>query len=124
MSTLGERIERACERAGVSRKELAVVLKVSYSAVCKYAENHRRPNSDLLREIARAAGTTTDYLLGLTDDPGPSQVREGAATKLYEGTEGLTPEELQEWRGYADWLRERRKRKGPSHNSHPETPQT
>ena len=109
MSTLGERIERACERAGVSRKELAVVLKVSYSAVCKYAENHRRPNSDLLREIAKATGTTTDYLHGLTDDPNPSQVRETAAAWITGGAENLTPKELEELRGYADWLRAKRK---------------
>ena len=124
MVQIAQRVCAAREKAGLTRQELAARLRLSYWAVAKYEEGTRIPPSEVLRQIAKATATTTDYLLALTDDPRPSEVREGAATKLYEGTEGLTPEELQEWRGYADWLRERRKRKGPSHNSHPETPQT
>lgn len=56
------------------------------------------PSSDMLSAIASALDTTTDYLLGLTDDPRPRRDEAGAAVPpdlepLIERLSRLEPEE-------------------------------
>ncbi len=110
---IARRIAAARERAGLSRRELATRIDQSYWAVCKYEEGTRLPPSDVLGRIAQATNTTTDYLLGRTDDPGLAQVREKVAIWL-DGPQDLSPEEKQELLKFVEWLKHRRGEAGPS----------
>ncbi len=107
MSTLGRRITLARGAAHLSREEMATAIGVTYSAICKYEEDRRRPNPDLLVAIAARCGVSTDYLLGRTNDPGPSEVREEVISFR---TDGLTKADKEDLAGYFEWLREKRKR--------------
>lgn len=120
----GERFRMARNKRGLTQEQLGDLVHVSDATINRYENEKSDPDTKMLGQLAAELATTTDYLLGLTDDPRPSQVRETAAVELYDDVASLTPDELREWRGYADWLRERRKRKGPPHNLHPTTPQT
>ena len=118
----GERLRMARNKRGLTQEQLGDLVHVSDATINRYEREKSDPDTVMLRQLAAELGTTPDYLLGLTDDPNPDRVRETVPAWLDGAAEDLTPEEMVEWRGYADWLKERRRRKGPSHNPHPETP--
>ena len=74
MTTLGARLARVRRRRGITQTELAVALGDRYSqSMISQIETGR--SSLLLDGLVNAAlelGVSTDYLLGLTDDPMPA----------------------------------------------------
>lgn len=119
LSTLGSRILRALERAGLTRHELAATLRLSYSAVCKYTEDRRRPNPEVLREIADACQVSVDYLLGRTDTRNPvvreshpdydPELEEALIALRNDGE--LLPEDHDELVKFIRWLKHRKESK-------------
>lgn len=68
---LGERLRGIRERQGLSRDRLGRIADISGQQIYRYEINEQMPLGDTLARIADALGTSTDYLLGLTDDPIP-----------------------------------------------------
>lgn len=68
MSIFSERISELMKSNGLSQKELAIKAGVTESAMSYYVNGDRTPRSDVLTRIAKALGTTTDYLLGNTSE--------------------------------------------------------
>jgi len=66
---IGKRIKILREQLGLSQEELAVIVNISRSALANYENNLREPKGEILVRIARSLKTTTDYLLGRTNDP-------------------------------------------------------
>ena len=60
---LGARIAALRRSAGFSQAELAKQLQISPSAVGMYEQGRREPSAQLLVDMARSFGVTTDYLL-------------------------------------------------------------
>ena len=60
---LGPRIAELRRESNMSQAQLARLLKISPSAVGMYEQGRREPSADLLVELARVFGVTTDYLL-------------------------------------------------------------
>lgn len=58
------RLKSLRESSGMSKKQTAAALGISYSAYCNYESGIRTPNGDILVSIANYYNTTTDYLLG------------------------------------------------------------
>lgn len=69
--SVGNKVKELRELSGLSRQDLADRLKVSYFTVAKYETDERKPDIDTLSKIASIFNVSTDYLLGLTDDPKP-----------------------------------------------------
>ena len=71
MDILGKRLADARKMRGMSQVELAVALGDQYTqASISHMESGRAmPPSSRLIEIAQALNISTDYLLGLTDEP-------------------------------------------------------
>ncbi len=67
--TVGTRINSALARCGMLQKELAKELGVTDNTISYYCNGARAPQLEQLPRIAETLNTTTDYLLGLTDDP-------------------------------------------------------
>lgn len=65
------RIKEARERAEYTQTELASLIGVAPNTFCGYENGLHDPKSKLLIKIAKECDTTTDYLLGLVDDPTP-----------------------------------------------------
>ncbi|MCF6095633.1 helix-turn-helix domain-containing protein [Thermovorax subterraneus] len=59
----GERLQELRKEKGISRKELARALQLSYSAIAKYETNVRKPDQETLKKIADYFDVTVDYLL-------------------------------------------------------------
>ena len=64
------RIREARERAKYTQTELASLIGVAPNTFCGYENGLHDPKSKLLIKIAKECNTTTDFLLGLTDNPG------------------------------------------------------
>jgi transcriptional regulator with XRE-family HTH domain len=60
---IGARIAALRRKYGLSQAELARKLGVSASAVGMYEQGRREPAADLLVNMARQFGVSTDYLL-------------------------------------------------------------
>ncbi|PKM74996.1 MAG: transcriptional regulator [Firmicutes bacterium HGW-Firmicutes-17] len=69
--TIGSKIKFLRARAGLNQKELAEKLNIAKSTMSQYESNQRVPSDDLKVEIAKIFNVSTDYLLGVTDDPIP-----------------------------------------------------
>ena len=68
--TLGERIELRRHRRGLSRLALAELAGVSVKTLGRYERDEKQPVATTLGRLALALETSTDYLVGLRDDPG------------------------------------------------------
>ena len=67
--SIGSRLIEVRAAHGYSRTRLAEELGRPYSTVTKYEKDERDPGHSYLVEVARKFGVTTDYLLGLEDQP-------------------------------------------------------
>lgn len=62
--TTGQRIRLARKQAGMTQKELAAKLGISYVGVSQWERDVRNPKMETLQRIASAIGVRTDVLLG------------------------------------------------------------
>lgn len=60
---LGDRIKNLRKRYNLTQKELAKKLNISEQALALYEQNRRKPNPEMLKEIANIFEVSTDYLL-------------------------------------------------------------
>ena len=73
-------IKSARERAGISKKELAISMGVAQPAVCNWESGKRTPMGKNLSKLAELLGCSTDFLLGKTDSPTVSANKERTAS--------------------------------------------
>ena len=66
-----ERIRNLREDHDLFQKDLAAYLKCTQVCYSNYEMAKRDVPTDVLIALALYYGTSTDYLLGLTDDPSP-----------------------------------------------------
>lgn len=71
---LGQRMQRLRKALGISQYKMADRTGISYTQI-RHLENSRTNYSvDSLKRVALALGCTSDYLIGIDDDPGPQWV--------------------------------------------------
>ncbi len=104
---LGERMRTAREKRGLTQEQLGVIVHVTDATINRYELNLRRPTPEMLNQLAEALGTSADYLLSRTVDPGP--ITPGGRVISFR-TDGLTEADERDLAGYFEWLREKRKR--------------
>jgi len=76
MGKINERIKELREKSGIKQKELAEKLKVSATIISAYEKGKRMPSRKMVEKIAKFFNVSTDYLLGNTDDPTLSSLKE------------------------------------------------
>ena len=64
-----ERVLGLLSARGMSYADLAMAAGVTAEAARRYAIGERPPRGAVLLNVAKALGTTVDYLLGRVDDP-------------------------------------------------------
>lgn len=62
------RMSQLLAMRNMTQKELALSAKITESAISHYIKGDRIPRGVNLIKIAKALGTTTDYLLGNNED--------------------------------------------------------
>ena len=63
----GERIAALLRESGMTQRELAERVGATEASMSKYVRGEREPRAEVLANIATALGTTSEYLLGLSD---------------------------------------------------------
>ena len=67
----GERIRSLREAMRLRQSDLAYRCDISVSYLSEIERGNRNPGADVLAALAEALDTSTDYLVGRTDDPAP-----------------------------------------------------
>ena len=67
MEIIGQRIRKARQDLGITRRELAVKADVSSDSLKRYEEEQMEPRAVNLLHIADALGVSADWLMGRTD---------------------------------------------------------
>ena len=65
----GQRLKQMREKRGLTQEELAAQLGVAYQQIWRWESGKNDPTGDTLKRMANTLEVTTDYLLGLVDDP-------------------------------------------------------
>jgi transcriptional regulator with XRE-family HTH domain len=69
MPVLGDRLKERRNRLGLTQEELAHQLGMGVRQIHRYESGTNDPSSEVVVKLAQFLNVTTDYLLGLTDDP-------------------------------------------------------
>jgi transcriptional regulator with XRE-family HTH domain len=68
---LGERVHLLRRRVGWTQRELGEIAKINPNNVARIERSDiKDPGGQLIARLAKALGTSTDYLLGLTEESG------------------------------------------------------
>jgi transcriptional regulator with XRE-family HTH domain len=76
----GQRIRQLRESLGYTQDDLAEKISVAVLQINRYENNKTKPNGDIVARLARVLHTSTDYLLGLTDDFSPTSLNSNELT--------------------------------------------
>ena len=68
MNSVGDRMLYLLKKMNVSQKQLADLINTSESNLSRYISGERNISTKMLANIATALHTTTDYLLGISDN--------------------------------------------------------
>lgn len=116
MAVIGKRLKHARERKKLSQIEAAKLLGISNGTLSGYERNYRDPDTNILEKMADLYEVTTDYLLGRTDDPTPSNVDKIKKLGLKEDEEihffdleGLSDEDIEFIKNQIEFLRKKAK---------------
>ncbi|AFC28360.1 hypothetical protein PM3016_1435 [Paenibacillus mucilaginosus 3016] len=105
MLDLGNRIKYLREKRAWTQKEFAAKTKLTIVQLSRYETNDRKPDPEALKRIADILETSTDYLLGRTNDPAPlpevkDPLDDPDMDLFFYGWEKLTPERQEEVKAY------------------------
>lgn len=89
---ISDRLTELREQINWTQEQVAQFLNVANSTYAGYESGYRQPPLDTVTKLAQFYNKSTDYLLGVSDDPRPpDQIRENLA--FFEGEDHLTEEE-------------------------------
>jgi len=88
---LHHRVKALMKEQGMTQRELARRSGLTEPSVCKYLSGSRLPHSEAVVLLAKALGTTSDYLLGIKRDDG--SVFSDLEKEIIENKEKLSSEE-------------------------------
>jgi transcriptional regulator with XRE-family HTH domain len=79
---VGERVTLLRRRKGLTQPELAHQAGMGITTLNRVENAHASMTMEKVVALAKILGTSTDYLLGLSDDPGKESEFEAAAVAL------------------------------------------
>ena len=68
-NTIGQRINTVLAEKNIKQKDLASALGVTDNTISYYVSGKRIPNTEQIIKISKFLNVSSDYLLGLTDEP-------------------------------------------------------
>lgn len=76
MTIVGSRIKERRIALNLSQEALADAVGTSQKQISRYESGTNDPTGNVIVAFAKALETSSDYLLGITDDPTPSSRRD------------------------------------------------
>lgn len=116
-----ERLKELRIQRGLYQKDIAAKLGVDRTTYVKYENGSSEPNHEMLQKLADIFETTTDYLLGRTDEIAPIPAGTSNDETLMFALWGndnkdITPEMLADVRKFAQFIRESKKDEANDNN--------
>lgn len=68
-NTIGQRINTVLAEKNIKQKDLASALGVTDNTISYYVSGKRMPNTEQIIKISKFLNVSSDYLLGLADEP-------------------------------------------------------
>lgn len=68
LTGFGERVKARRKTLGMNQGDLAAAAALTQAAVSRYESGENHPTAEALCDLARALQTSTDWLLGLTNN--------------------------------------------------------
>lgn len=95
----GDRMKAARERIGMTQEDLAARIGKAQTHIWRYEAGKVNPSSEVLARIAEELEVSSDYLLGLVDEPHQNVTEEPLSPMqrrlLWALNKGLIPEALE-----------------------------
>lgn len=101
----------------LSQKDLGEKINTTKGTISNYENQHSTPSNDVLKDLASALNTTTDYLLGRTDNPNPPDEELDEINKILykysirdsgffdiEKWKAMTPDEIKQLKEYFEFI--------------------
>ena len=118
---LAQRLAELRVAHGYTKKKIGELLNMSPEGYGHYESGKRTPSPTIIKTLADLYSVTTDYILGVTDNPTPQNKKapdESEAISdddimfaLFDGDAGeITDEMFNEVKEYAKFVQERKKR--------------
>jgi transcriptional regulator with XRE-family HTH domain len=83
MSSIGNRLRKARDRAGLTQDDVAHKLGVTRSVIARYESETNDPPTENIIKMAEMYGISADWLFCLTDDPRPvDEIKQDKAPDL------------------------------------------
>ena len=108
---IGDRLSELRKDAGLTQDELGEILKVNKHSVSSYERDRSEPPDDVKIRIAEYFNVSTDYLLGLTDEPNPSY--NNNSHRVLRLPKSFPREALPELKSYCEFLIYKNSRSNP-----------
>lgn len=88
---IAESLRRFRKKFGLSQKDIADVLEIKQPSYAPYETKDVTPSANVIIKLAKAYNVSSDYLLGLVDEPRPYAISEiKVDTVTIEDTDALT----------------------------------
>jgi len=71
MKEISQKVFDLLKAQGKTQKELATILGIDPSSVASWKRDNTNPKAEYLPIIAKFLNVSSDFLLGLTDNPKP-----------------------------------------------------
>jgi len=68
---LGHRLKRVRQDRGYTQEQLAEMVGINLKQVGRHENGETKPDGEIVARYAQALEVSTDYLLGVSDDPNP-----------------------------------------------------
>ncbi|MBP1990286.1 helix-turn-helix domain-containing protein [Paenibacillus eucommiae] len=78
MQTVGQRLRFMRKKKKMTLMDMAEAIGSAKSTYAAYESGFRSPQLDTISQISQILGTSSDYLLGITDDPYQSTISSNA----------------------------------------------
>lgn len=108
---MGNRLRELRKEKGLTLRDLAEKVNMSFSNIATLERGDSQLREDTARLFADFFNVSSDYLLGLSDNRNPvstpsvSPVQDEALIALYNQTEGLTKEQMEQVISYVQFLK-------------------
>ena len=118
---LTTRLREMREAQGYTKKQVGEYLNMTPEGYGHYESGKRNPTPDTIGTLASLYGVTSDYLLGLSDDPNAKKDTAEVSDDdimfaLLDGdVEEITDEMFEEVKRYAKYIRDRKKDEASGH---------
>ena len=85
------KIEKLCKKENITFAELERRIKLTHGSIARFDKNC--PSSEKITRVAQYFGITTDYLLGLSDNPFPQEIKDMDIISLQRARKNMTPKD-------------------------------